>query len=136
MTIVIDASVAVKWVIDEPGSDAADMLLDEELIAPALWITEAANALWRTARTGEITTGDAARRLAQLLAAPVASLPIEMHLMAAFGLTTELSHPIYDCLYLAVAIARNAQVVTDDRRFAAAVANHPELAGRVRLLGS
>ena len=54
MRIVIDASVAVKWVIDEPESEAAVALRDQELIAPALWLAEAANALWRHARIGEI----------------------------------------------------------------------------------
>jgi len=36
--IVVDASVAVKWVLDEPDSAAAVALRDEELIAPVLWL--------------------------------------------------------------------------------------------------
>jgi predicted nucleic acid-binding protein len=53
VTIVIDASVAVKWVVREPDSDAADALLDDiELIAPVLWLAEAANVLWRRACIG------------------------------------------------------------------------------------
>jgi predicted nucleic acid-binding protein len=51
--IVVDASVALKWVIPEAGSDAAAGLLHDELIAPDLWLTEAANALWRHARLGK-----------------------------------------------------------------------------------
>jgi predicted nucleic acid-binding protein len=47
LTVVIDASVAIKWVLEEPGSEQAISLQDEELIAPALWLIEAANALWR-----------------------------------------------------------------------------------------
>jgi predicted nucleic acid-binding protein len=45
----------------------------------------------------------------------------------------EIGHPVYDCLYLALALQRGTHVVTADRRFAA-VATRPELAGRVRLL--
>ena len=137
MSIVIDASVAVKWVIDEPGSDAALALRDEEgLIAPALWLAEAANALWRIARVGNITTDEAHESFAELRVSPVTSVAIEPHLPAALALATEMRHPVYDCIYLAVAISRNIQVVTDDRRFAAAVGRLPHLAGRARLLGS
>lgn len=44
MSIVVDASVAVKWVLNEPCTEAALALRNEELIAPALWLAEAANA--------------------------------------------------------------------------------------------
>jgi predicted nucleic acid-binding protein len=117
MTLVIDASVALKWVLDEPGKEAADALLDDVLAAPALWLVEAANALWRRSRRGELTDAEAAERLAELRNAPVVCLPIEDDLEAALALAAELRHPVYDCLYLAAAIRENAQVITADRRF-------------------
>ena len=58
MRIVVDASIALKWVIPEPDSDAANALRAAELIAPALWLAEAANALWRHARLGKITAAE------------------------------------------------------------------------------
>jgi predicted nucleic acid-binding protein len=133
--IVIDASVAVKWVIDEPGSEAAVALCDQELIAPALWLAEAANALWRHARIGEIGGDEAAAHFAELLKAPVASLPIEPYLERARELAMEIGHPVYDCIYLALALHHRTHVVTADRRFAEA-ADTPALAGRVRLLAA
>ena len=136
MTIVIDASVAVKWVCAEPDSDLAVALQAENLIAPVLWLAEAANALWRRVRIGDIGPDEARLRLSQLSRAPVASLPIEPLLDPALELATDLGHPIYDCLYLTLAVHRGTYVVTADRRFAAAAASRPELAGRVRLLGS
>jgi predicted nucleic acid-binding protein len=36
VSIVIDASVVLKWVLDEPGSDVAAALSDRELVAPTL----------------------------------------------------------------------------------------------------
>ncbi len=136
MTIVIDASVAVKWVLRETDSDAADALLDHhDLMAPVLWLAEAANALWRRARIGEITADEANLRLSELLNAPVASVAIEPHLDRALRLATEIGHPVYDCVYLAVALHHQTHVVTADRRFAAAAAQ-PALAGRVRLLSA
>jgi predicted nucleic acid-binding protein len=133
--IVIDASVAVKWVIDEPESEAAVALRDQELIAPALWLAEAANSLWRHARIGEIGDDKAASHFAELLKAPVASLPIEPYLERALELAMEIGHPVYDCIYLALALHHRTHVVTADRRFAAA-ADTPALAGRVRLLAA
>ena len=133
MSIVIDASVAVKWVLPEPATDEALALQDEQLIAPELWLAEAANALWRHVRVGEITPEQALARMHELTRAPVVSLPIEPHVERALAFAIELAHPIYDCLYLAVALTRDTYVVTDDRRFVAA-ANRRELAGRVRLL--
>jgi predicted nucleic acid-binding protein len=132
--IIIDASVALKWVFDEPGSQDACALREDQLIAPTLWLVEAANALWRRVRINDITAERASARLAELLNAPVASLPIEPHLDAALRLATELNHPVYDCLYLAVAIEHNTYVVTADRRFAA-IAEQPEFADHIRLLG-
>ena len=134
MTIVVDASVALKWVLDEPGAHAADALLDEELIAPALWLIEAANALWRRARKREITGDEARERLGELFNAPLTTTMIEDDLLAATELANSLDHPVYDCLYLALAVREGTHVVTADARFAAAVDRSATLKGTVRLL--
>ena len=56
MTVIVDASVALKWVLQEEGSEAAELLLLEEpLAAPDLLIVECANVLWRKARRGALT---------------------------------------------------------------------------------
>ena len=61
MRLVVDASVAVKWLVAEEDSEAADRLLagGDDLHAPRLMASEIANALWRKARTGEIGQGQA-----------------------------------------------------------------------------
>jgi predicted nucleic acid-binding protein len=133
--IVVDASVALKWVFDEPESEAAVALRRDDLIAPALWLAEAANAIWRRARIDELSTDEASSHLAELLNAPVASLPIEPHLERALALAMEIGHPTYDCIYLALALHLDTFVVTADRRFAAA-ASAAGLADRVRLLAT
>jgi predicted nucleic acid-binding protein len=130
--IVIDASVALKWVIPEPDSDMANALRIDELIAPSLWLAEAANGLWRHARLGKITADEVLELFATLASAPVASLPIEAHIERALTIATEIGHPVYDCLYLAVGLSHDTHVVTADRRFAAAALSaYP---GQVRLL--
>jgi predicted nucleic acid-binding protein len=136
VSIVIDASVALKWVLDEPGQDAADALLDQELVAPALWLVEAANALWRRGHRGEISDEEAEERLAELFNAPVTTVAIEDDLPAAIRLANRLGHPVYDCLYLALALRESTRVVTADARFLAAVQAAPDLAQAVELLGA
>ncbi|HEY2708979.1 MAG TPA: type II toxin-antitoxin system VapC family toxin [Caulobacteraceae bacterium] len=132
MSLVVDASVALKWVLAEEGSAAAEALLDETLIAPALWLVEAANALWRRNLKGELTARESEERLLALMDAPVRTLPVEDDLSAALRLASELRHPVYDCLYLAAALRHDTRVVTADVRFSAVAADlHP---GRVRLL--
>lgn len=136
MSVVIDASVALKWVLDETGQEAADALLDEELVAPSLMLIEAANALWRRSRRGEISGEEARERLAELQGAPVTLVPIDYDLLAAADLANTLGHPVYDCLYLALALRENTHVVTADSRFHAAVEKSSTLRDAVKLLGA
>lgn len=137
MTIVVDASVVLKWVLAEDGSDDADALLEaDDLVAPSLWQLEVANALWRRVVRRELSGREADERLTELLTAPVATIPLEEVLPAAFRLAGELNHPVYDCLYLALALREDAYVVTADRRFVAAASSVPAFSERVRLLGA
>ncbi len=132
--IIVDASVALKWVLPEDGSDAARNLWGQELAAPSIWLVEAGNALWRRAQTGTLSTSDAQSRLTQLLNAPVTAVPSEAYLNDALGLAVQLRHPVYDCLYLAAAIREGTHVVTADNRFLAAVARDRTLKKHVRAL--
>ena len=53
--LVVDASVAIKWVVEEEGSEAAAGLLDgSTLAAPDFLIPECANILWKKVRRGEL----------------------------------------------------------------------------------
>ena len=134
MTIVVDASIALKWVLEEQGSAAAEELLEKDLAAPSLWLLEAANALWRRTVRGELTQADAEERLTELTKAPVASVPLEQDLPEAMRLALQLNHPVYDCLYWALAKRLGTYVVTADTRFGQAVARHGTHVGHIRVL--
>ena len=134
MTIVVDASIALKWVLPEQGSEAAEALLDKDLAAPSLWLLEAGNALWRRARREELTPAQAASRLAELEKAPVATVPLEQDLPEALRMALQLNHPVYDCLYLALAKRLGTYVVTADTRFGRAVADHGTHIGHIQVL--
>lgn len=115
--IVVDASVALKWVIEEPGSGAAADLQGETLLAPDLWLIECANALWARVRKNLLSAADAAALFARLEGAPVRTMPSQLYVGEALQLAADLNHPVYDCLYLAAALREGAVVVTADQRF-------------------
>jgi len=131
---VIDASVAVKWVLDEPGSQQARGLAGARLEAPDLLLVECANILWKKAQLGDLRPAEALARLDLLGRAPVAWASSPDLLGDALRLALDLRHPVYDCLYLALALQLGIPLVTADRRFARAVSRRPALARRLRLL--
>lgn len=131
MTWVVDASVALKWVLPEEDSDDAHTLLRQPLIAPAWWLVEAGNGLWKSAQRGEITPGEAVALLDDLKEVPVTTVDGTELLGSALALASALGHPIYDCLYLALAIDRDLGLVTADTRFWRAVQSSPEWSARV-----
>lgn len=133
--MIVDASVAVKWVVFEDGSEEALDLLGTDLAAPSLWLAEASNALRTKCARGEISEGEAAEFALDLADAPVASLDLRDLLPVAMRTALDLDHAIYDCFYLAAALLRNTQLVSADRRLIAKADGHPYFAGRVRLLG-
>ena len=125
MRLVVDASVAVKWLIAEDGSDIARAMTarGEHLHAPRLMASEIANALWRKARLGEIERGDAGIMLASVPEMPVRWGDDEMVCGDAIRLALALDRPVYDCVYLALAHRIGAIVVTADLRFVNALAS-------------
>ena len=57
---MVDASVAVKWlVVEDESAKARGLLDDEELHAPRLLISEVANAVWRMVRLDQVDRGAA-----------------------------------------------------------------------------
>jgi predicted nucleic acid-binding protein len=120
MTVVIDASVAFKWFVPEPTSDRALAVLDGNatLHAPDLIRIEVANAMWaRLRRQGEYraVVMEAADALPRMFDSLVPSAEV---LEPAMKLMVELEHPLYDCLYLALAINLRCPVLTADKKFA------------------
>lgn len=135
MTIVVDASVALKWLLPEPDSAMADRVAatDHLLIAPTLVIAEFCNAVWKRLRRGEVVA-DHAHLVVARLPDFFDSLVEETNLAPmALAIARTLEHPAYDCFYLALAERENATLVTADHRLVLRVRGTP-WGGRVTAL--
>jgi predicted nucleic acid-binding protein len=68
VSIVVDASVALKWLLPEPDSALAERVAssDDPLIAPTLVVAEACNAVWKRLRRGEVAADHADLVVARL----------------------------------------------------------------------
>lgn len=118
---VVDASVAVRWVVSEEGSDDAVALLQQSFrwLAPRLLLTEVASALRRKVVEGELSTEVALEALDVLLTELGSSIELaadETLMPLALTLALSLEHKLPDCVYLALAERTGADLVTADRR--------------------
>lgn len=119
MTLVVDASVGLKWVLQEADSPLAERLArsDVDLLVPDFWLNEACNVLWLERGAGSV--GATAR-------AGGATAELSLHDVALeIGLT--VNHSTYDTLYVAFALAMGAErVVVADGPFVTAMQTHPD----------
>jgi predicted nucleic acid-binding protein len=121
--LIIDASVAFKWLLPEEGDEAArDWISRTELIAPTLLHAEVGNALWKRALRGEIVAaGEELAAQLEKVASIVRTVDETPMLPRAVEMAVELRHPVYDCVYLALAEAYDDELLTADERFLRAV---------------
>ena len=127
--VVPDASVAVKWFLPEPGSDAARALRDDDAVtlhAPDVWYLEIGNALWKRARRGDARLRP---EIVRAMLADLRSIAVTTHeaapiLERAATLALELGISVYDASYAAVAERAQATFLTADARLAHALAGH------------
>lgn len=120
MRYVLDASVALCWVIPRPLSPKALLLRDEyrqqihELIAPSVYPHEIANALTKSERQKLIPVGDA-----RPLSRDVLSTSPVLHgtgpiFYRAIDISSQTRNGFYDCLYVALAEREGIEFVTTD----------------------
>lgn len=118
---VVDASILVKLVLPEEGSEAASELMAATVsgdaprrAAPELIYLECANVLWKRVRRGEFSAELAATKLAQLLALPISAWPAERLVQRALILAAGLNLTVYDATYLAIAQVLRLPLITAD----------------------
>lgn len=116
MTLVVDTSVALKWVLEEEGTDQALRLLTRTLVAPELLQAEVANSLTKRVRGRELALEQAVRAFDKVMTL-IRLVPGSEFGEAALGLSLTLNHSVYDCYFLA-ASKKLGPLVTADRVFA------------------
>ena len=135
MTLVVDASVALKWLFPEELSDEAYRLLqsEEPLVAPDLIIAEVTNIAWKKLTRNEITYQQAHTIASGIRHNDIALVSATTLNERALEIASTLNHPVYDCLYIACAEETKTAVVTADRRLYR-TATEGGFAGQVVLL--
>ncbi len=136
---VVDASLAVKWLIEEEHSDKATALvrrLDSEgtrLAAPYLMPTEVANVLHQRVLRGHLSVGMATRLLQDLMAVGVElhEFP-ELHARALTLASVLQQGAVYDAHYLALSETLDCELWTADKKFLRAAET---IGGNVRWIG-
>jgi predicted nucleic acid-binding protein len=119
--VILDASATIRILTDpEAARDLGARVESATLVmAPALMLTEVANAIWNIERAGGLGAVDPLDLLhdAGELVDHVA--PDSTLLAEALALAKHLDHPVYDCLYLVLARREVAELVSCDRRLLA-----------------
>lgn len=135
MALVLDASVVLKLLVQEPGTAEAVALLDrnETRIAPDWLAMEIAGALWNKVKYSKLLEVHAENSLEEFPRFLHRLYPSRPLLLQAFRLSIRLHHAVYDCIYLALAVEEKATLITADKEFFG-VTCKSDLAAHVELL--
>jgi predicted nucleic acid-binding protein len=126
--IVVDASALLEVLLRTPAAQAVESRLFEErqtLHAPHLLDAEVAHVLRRYANIGEIDEKRGSEALADLTDFPIRRYPHDFLLSRVWGLRSNFT--AYDAIYVALAEALNAPLLTRDQRLITAVRRHVDI---------
>lgn len=117
-TCVVDSSVVAKWFLPEEHSDEARALLTSavELIAPDLMPIEVASVAWKRVQHGELTAEEATAFVHGLATLSIRIESSDNLIESALVLAIATKRTVYDCLYVALAVAHDCEFVTADER--------------------
>jgi predicted nucleic acid-binding protein len=124
--IVVDASVALAWLLgdeqDQLAEHALEVVVTEGAVAPAHWPVEVANALLAAERRGRLTVEDTRRASRLLEDLGIDIVPVELGTAAGTVLDAgrEYGLTVYDAAYLELAWHRGLALATLDDDLAAA----------------
>jgi predicted nucleic acid-binding protein len=127
--IVVDASAVLEVLLRTPSAQAVETRLFDEsrqtLHAPHLLDVEVAQVLRRYAAIGEIEEQRGAEALTDLADLPIRRYPHDFLLTRVWNLRSNFT--AYDAVYVALAEALNARLLTRDQRLATAVRHHVDI---------
>jgi predicted nucleic acid-binding protein len=122
MKYVLDSNVGVKWVLAEDLLVKARLVRDEfvqgvhELLAPDVFLVEAAYALTRAHRQGKVTPAEVNSFMGDLLTTLPQLHPYPALLARGIEISLQTRHGVYDCLYVALAEREGCELLTADTK--------------------
>jgi predicted nucleic acid-binding protein len=128
--VVVDTSVAIKAVLEEPDSDRADAVFEaaargsHRLVAPELLVYEFGNVLWKQVRRAVLTEAEAKRAIERFPFNQIDLLPGHSLLPRAFAYTIRYGLTVYDAAFLSAAALLDVELITADRVLHRKVAGH------------
>ncbi len=120
--VVVDASVALKWVVTEHGSEQADAVLAAmvegavSLVAPEHLIGEISNGLRKRVAQRALSVDDALSALDAVAALELEYIGGAERWFRSLSAALEWGVTTYDALYVLLAIDLHAELITADRR--------------------
>lgn len=133
---VCDASVLFKLIVVEADSDLAESLaVSTRIFVPDFAFLEIGNALWSRIHSGQSDFLAAKPLIGRLRNFGFETRQTDRFVDRALEIASLIDHPIYDCLYLAMAEAYDIPIVTADKRFVSALRRSDLSSADVRLLG-
>jgi predicted nucleic acid-binding protein len=137
MNLVVDASVAAKWLFVEPDTGKARAILDSaesgelQLLAPEILPAEIANSLWKRTQRGDLDNASALGLFDGFQKVEFKFCRVQELIGPALSIAFRHHHPVYDCLYVVLARREGCDLVTaDEKLYRAFARDFP----RVRLL--
>ena len=136
MNLVVDASVAAKWLFVEPDTGKARAILDSaesgelQLLAPEILPAEIANSLWKRTQRGDLDRASALGLFDGFQKVEFKFWSVQELIEPALSIAFLQHHPVYDCLYVVLARREGCDLVTADEKLYKAFARD----SRVRLL--
>lgn len=119
--LVMDASLALSWVLPDEGDDQSlgirgAMLEAENVWVAVHWHLEVCNALWMAEKRKRLDDGGVAQAVALLMRLPVRIDPETNSQAASATLALARRHAIsvYDAAYLELALRRGATLASLD----------------------
>lgn len=126
--IVVDASVGIKWFLEEIYTKEAERLIDNDSIClhvPDLFFAEIGNILWKRCRANLLVPDNAREIISKLSQFPLKVWPIKSLTYPAFEIAASADRTLYDSLYLALAIRLKTSVITADKKLFNSLQNTP-----------
>jgi len=119
VTVIIDSSALVAYLLEESGFEKIRELLSEGVEGPALLVMEASNAILEASKNKRIGREDANKAIEVMLSLIESNIKIHDEadlVQSAFSMAADHGLTTYDSVYLALAKKLDGSLASRDRK--------------------